>query len=200
MNARFAMIAAALAVSAAPAYAAYLPVGPQKDVNIATVTGGGWTLCYSATFATPFGNSAATTLANCTGTNLLLAGRLTGNSNLLVLAQTTKADALNPTGASANGVFTMSNGSDWFYNDNWSWGFKPVGVPFTKSQCSFSPSDSSICVHTLDFVGGFSVNTTAGLNGSTDFEKLVFTNVAVPAPAALGLLGLGALALGLRRR
>jgi hypothetical protein len=204
MNLRTAIVAAALAAAAAPASAVtYLPVGPQKDVSISTVTAGGWTLCYSALFGTPFGTSAATTLAACTGERLLLAGRLTGSDNLLVLAQTTVTDALNPTGAADNGVFTTSNGADWFYNDGWSWGFKPIGVGFTKFQCAFGPPDASICIHTLDFVGGFSVNTVGGLNGSVDYEKLVFTSgdVVVPAPATLALLGLGLglVALGRRR-
>jgi hypothetical protein len=203
MTVRTLLLAAALAAPAAPAMAAYLPVGPQKDVNIATVTGGGWTLCYSATMGTPFGNSASTTLAACTGDRLLLAGRETGSDNLLVLAQTIKADALAPTGDADNGIFTTSNGADWFYNDLWSWGFKPIGVGFSKFQCAFSPPDSSMCVHTFDFVGGFSINTIDSLNDSTLYEKLVFTNgdVVVPAPAAIGLLGLslGLVALGRKR-
>lgn len=64
MALRTAIAAAALAAASAPAAAVtYPPVGPQKDVPISTVTAGGWTLCYSALFGTPFGNSAATTLA-----------------------------------------------------------------------------------------------------------------------------------------
>jgi hypothetical protein len=38
------VIAAALAASPAAA-ATYLPVGPQLNVAVGTVTGGGWSLC-----------------------------------------------------------------------------------------------------------------------------------------------------------
>ena len=205
MRFRGLLVAAALALGAAPAAAVtYLPVGPQKDVDIATVTGGGWTLCYSATMGTSFGTSAATTLAACTGDRLLLAGRETGSTNLLVLAQTLATDALNPTGAADNDIFTPSNGADWFYNDGWSWGFKPIGAAFDKFQCDGGGApDASMCVHTLEGIGGFSINTIIGLNNSVDYEKLVFSSDAVvtPAPAVAGLLtlGFGLIAFGRRR-
>lgn len=195
--------AAALALpAAANAAVTYLPIGPQANVNIATVTGGGWTLCYSATMAQPFGNSAATTLAGCTGDRLLLAGRETGSSNLMALAQTTKLDALFDTGAADNNVFHTADGSDWFYSDSWSWGFKEIGASFTKFQCDFSPpAGASMCLHTFDFTGGFSINQVVGLNGSPNYEKLVFmANGVVPEPSAwaLMILGFGAVGAALR--
>ena len=121
---------------AAPAFAAdYLPSGPQTNVSIGTVTGGGWSLCYSATMGTPFGNAASVTLANCgAGSQIMLAGRETGSNTLLVLAQTSKADAFADTGAADNGIFTTSNGADWFYSDLYSWGYKPIGVGLLPSD------------------------------------------------------------------
>jgi hypothetical protein len=195
------MAAATLAIAAPVMAADYLPVGPQSDIALSTVTGGGWTLCYSAAMATPFGISAGETLSGCNGSRLMMAGRLTGSATLLLLAQTTKVDALNPTGAANNGVYTTSNGADWFYNDNYSWGFKPVGAGYSKSECGSGPS--SMCIHVLDFTGGYSIGDISGLNGSLDYEKLVFTNAAaVPEAASWMMLiaGFGLVGAVQRRR
>jgi hypothetical protein len=193
-----------IAISTPAAAADYLPVGPQSNVSLSTVTGGGWTLCYQSTFATPFGTSAATTLAGCGGDLLLLAGRETGSNTLLELAYATKADALFDTGAAANNIFHNANGSDWFYADNYSWGFKTPGTDFTKFECDTSPPDGNICIHTLSNVGGYSINTIGGLNGSNAYERLVFTAFggAVPEPStwAMMLLGFGAIGFSMRRR
>lgn len=196
----------ALALIAAPAAAAdYLPVGPQQNVSIGTVTGGGWTLCYSALMGTPFGSSASTTLANCTGDRIMMAGRATGSDTLLVLAQTTYGDAFANTGAANNDVFTNSNGADWFYADNWSWGFKTPGTSYTKLECDTTPPGGSMCIHTLNGVGGYNINEIGGLNGSSDYEKLVFTyggGGAVPEPAAWALMiaGFGLVGAAARRQ
>ena len=202
------ILGAALLALAAPAQAAdYLPVGPQTNVALATVTGGGWTLCYSATMATPFGSSAASTLAGCSGDRLMLAGRETGSDTLLALAQALRSDALFDTGADDNGVFHTANGSDWFYADSWSWGFKTIGSDYTKFQCDGSPPPGpSMCVHTLTGVGGFQINQIAGLNGSDDYEKLVFSFTggagAVPEPSTwlLMILGFGAIGATMRTK
>jgi hypothetical protein len=194
-----------IAISTPAAAADYLPVGPQSNVPISTVTGGGWTLCYQSTFATPFGTSASTTLAGCGGDLLLLAGRATGSDTLLELAYASKADALFDTGAADNDIFHNANGSDWFYADNWSWGFKTPGTDFTKNQCDTTPPNGNVCLHTFDWVGGYSINTTGGLNGSNAYERLVFTAFsggAVPEPStwAMMLLGFGGIGFAMRRR
>lgn len=198
------LAAAAMIATAGTANAAYTPTGVQTNVALSTVTSGGWTLCYSSSMGTSFGSSAAATLANCTGSSLMLAGRLTGSQNLLVLAQAPKVDALFNTGAGDNGVFHNANGADWFYADNWSWGFKETGSAFRKFQCSFSAPALSMCVHTLSGVGGYSIGATTGLNSSSAYEKLVFSQNlgAVPEPATWGLmiLGMAAVGAGLRRR
>ena len=196
-----AVVAATLA---APALAAgYLPVGPQANVSLATLTSGGWTQCYSAEMATVFGVSAATTLSACTGSNLLLAGRATGSSTLLVLAQALKSDVLFDTGNNAS-VTHSANGTEWYNHDNFSLGFVDPAHTVNKNSCDFRTTGGlRLCIHTDSGFGGYRINDITGLNGSTAYEKLAFTsNGAVPEPAAWALMiaGFGLVGASLRRR
>jgi hypothetical protein len=199
-------LAAAMAVALPTAAhaATYMPTGPQQNVSLSTVTSGGWTLCFSDTMDNPFGSSASTTLAACTGDRIMLAGRETGSDTLLVLAQTLTASALADTGAADNGIYTQSDGSDWFYSDGYSWGFKTIGYNYQKGECGASNDTyPSMCLHVMDHVGGHSINGMT--DWSANYEKLVFTSAssapAVPEPTSWAMLiaGLGTLGGALRR-
>jgi hypothetical protein len=196
-------LAAALVASPAAAVT-YLPVGPQLNVAVSTVTGGGWTQCFSATMAVSFGTSAATTLAGCTGDRLLVAGRETGSSTFLVLAQALKTDVLFNTGAANNGVTNIANGTGWYNADNWSFGFAPAGEAVTKFECDTNSGLGRLCIHTLAGVGGYRINNNLGLNSSSAFEKVIFTSASavVPEPAnwALLIAGFGLVGAFARRR
>src|ERR1700693_926601 len=100
---RAVQIAASMALiyaGSASAGPTYQPVGPQLNVPIATVMSGGWTLCYDATMAVPIGNSGENVLNACTEDLLMMAGRQTGSSTLLVLAEAPRADTIVNTGQS----------------------------------------------------------------------------------------------------
>ena len=58
----------------------YYPSGPQKNVSVATVTSGGWTLCYQDTFAAviDYNNNLEGLVQYCTGTYIMYAGAVTG--------------------------------------------------------------------------------------------------------------------------
>jgi len=199
------LIGAVMALSlAAPAAAAsYMPVGPQTNIALSTVTSGGWTLCYSATMATPYGNSASAPLADCTGSQLMLAGRATGSNTLLVLAQASKVDVLFDTGTGDNSTTHIANGTGWFSANTWSLGFAPAGEAVTKSPCDYLGGDGRLCIHTLH-AGGYRINNILNLNYSPNYEKLAFTNSAavVPEPAAWALMiaGFGLVGFAARRR
>jgi hypothetical protein len=201
-----ALIAASLSVLSPAQAATYLPVGPQTNISLSTVTSGGWTQCFQQSFGAAFGNSASAALSGCTGNSVLLAGRETGSGTLLVLAQALKVDALFNTGAANNGITHIANGTGWYNADRWSWGFAPAGQSVSKFECDTVSGSGRLCLHTFDFVGGYRINDT--ITFGSNFEKLVFTaNVvtgAVPEPATwlmmifgFGLVG-GAMRYGQR--
>jgi hypothetical protein len=206
---RFGMAVVAAAMASAPVAAAtYLPVGPQQNVALATVLGGGWTLCYQKTMSVGLGSSALDELAACgaPGKSVMLAGRETGSDMLLLLAQAPYADVTFNTGPVDNGITHNANGAEWYYSDDWSWGYAQAGAAVVKNQCDTNAGPLRMCVHTLATnVGGYRIGDILDLNESTDFEKLIFVadlGPAVPEPASwtMMLAGFGLLGVTARRR
>jgi hypothetical protein len=199
----FAALAAALTVTSAQATPTYLPVGAQSNVSLATITGGGWTQCYSAAFATTIGNNGETVLNQCTDTYLMMAGRETGSSNFLALAAALRSDAITDTGSGTQ-VTHVANGASWYYSSNWSWGFTALGDAVELNSCDYGNSSPlSICLHTQSLYGGYRINDLVGLNDSTAYEKVFFQASAdgnVPVPGSIALLGLGLVGLSIAQR
>ncbi|MGD9933196.1 MAG: hypothetical protein AB7T37_05705 [Dehalococcoidia bacterium] len=123
-----------------PAPPAYYPFGPQVDVDEATVTGGGWTLCYSGNYNGP-SPTAAYLFAVCAGDYLLLAGRPVGDSAFEVLAAAPFADVTFDTDDS--NTPHDANGSGWYYDDDVSWGFAREGDPINRSSCDDEDAPST---------------------------------------------------------
>lgn len=189
---------AALGLSAPAAVAAnYLPVGPQLNVSLNTVTTGGWQQCYSAPMSTFLGFDAEGSLPNCTGSSIMLAGRVTGSNTLLVLAQAPRADVFYNTGYNT-GVTHEANGTAWYNAPMAGWGFAPAGSTVNKDPCDITPGAGRMCVSTSNGNGGYRINDFIRLNSSDGYEKLVFTFVgggtwtegggAVPEPSTWALM------------
>lgn len=184
------------AFAAAPSY---YPNGPQTNVAQSTLTGGGWTLCWSGTYATS-GTSLATIQAQCPGAYLALAGGATGSSTLLVVAAAPRADVLANTGTS--NTPHLANGTGWYYSTSWSWGFAKGGDAISRNSCDTQSTNAALrlCWHTGsgNINGGWRVGTATGLNGSSAYTRYVYssgtldstaptaTPVVSPAPNAAG--------------
>lgn len=186
----------------------YLPVGPQTNVPEGTVTGGGWTECFRNLYNE--GWDVDTVLSDCSGNRLMLACRSTGNSTLTLLAQGGRSDVTFDTGNNTD-VLHLANGVGWYFSEAvGSWGFVRAGDSVLKTECDTDTSganDERLCWHVNG--GGWRCGATQDLNGSVDFERIVYT-LSSPAPiptlsqwgliAMAGILGVIGLIVAARRR
>jgi hypothetical protein len=193
----------------------YLPVGPQTNVPVVTVTGGGWTECYRDIYNAFL--EADTVLANCPGDKLMLSCRLTGSSILTLLAQGDRSDVTFDTGDTESEVH-VANDVGWYFNNGpsfdhgFSWGFVREGDNVEKNNCDVDSSganDERLCWH-LSSNGGYRCGVSTGLNASVDFERIVYTNSTISRNiptlsdwgliSAAGGLGLIGIFFALKRR
>lgn len=194
----------------------YLPVGPQTDVPVDTVTGGGWTECYRDTYNVDM--DADEVLAQCPGALLMLSCLPTGSDTLTLLAQAAREDVTFDTGNDNTDITHIANGSGWYFNntgggsEGFAWGFVRAGDSVEKDNCDTDDSganDERLCWH-LDG-GGYRCGVTTSLNGSESFERIVYTaegTIATDIPtlsewgliAMAGILGLAGLLVARRRK
>ena len=185
------------------ANAQYLPVGSQQNLALSTILGGGWTQCYSELFSAPIGNDAENVLSQCQGENIMMAGRATGSDMFLLLAQGALNDVTANTGAGTSNTHVV-NGAQWYFSSKWSWGFAPIGEQVDLYSCDISSGAQHMCLHTLDWTGGFRIGDISGLNDSQSYEKVFFVNggvIATPEPASFVLMATGLVGIvGVARR
>jgi len=149
----------------------YTAVGPQVNVPAASLAG--WTACYTGKFNenTP---TVASVLAACTKANLMLACRPVGAANFTLLAHAPRVDVIKDTGQ--GNVVTVSNGSGWYFNNSWSWGFAKQGDAVARNSCDTQNVNPTLrqCWHT----GGGNMNSgyrcgSNFLNGNAGWERVV---------------------------
>jgi hypothetical protein len=213
------LVSAALGLmfaSGAMAAPSYAPSGPQTNVAMSTVTSGGWTNCFSEPFGT-YGTSIASAVSGCSGDLLMMAAAPNGDTNFQLLAWAPKADVMYET--FGGNVTHNANGSEWYFNGSWSWGFAPGGSTVSLSSCDTTASTSfggvngttpqRMCWHTDGdaLSGGWRVGANDFLNyeptGYTKYLLTASSVAAVPEPETYAMLlaGLGVLGfMGKRRK
>lgn len=216
----FAAMALSLATFGSASASAYLPYGPQNDVPISTVTGGGWTVVYSgdygatASYDQLFGNIAP-------GSYVMFAGSREGSTNFDVLAWAPFSDVTATTGTDQTHA---ANGAEWYYNNS-SMGFAGAGDQITQLSADvwdyvlLYPDWSNMDQYipglerdrlswhrdywNADFMqGGWRSGNNVWLNDSTDWDRyvLAYNPDPIPEPSTWVMLASGLAGLAFYRR
>jgi hypothetical protein len=146
------------AASAHAAQPSYFPFGPQQNVSTSALTG--WQECFSGPYneTTPL----SSVLASCDGQYLLLAGSPVNSSTLSVLAAGARTDVLFNTGKDQTTPHN-ANGTGWYYEPDFSWGFAPQGQSIFRDECDQTTGALRLCWQT-NHVPGDPNYPTDGLN------------------------------------
>lgn len=145
--------------------------GIQTNLPVESLTG--WTACFQASYA----GSAhpEDMLASCTGQKIMLACRPQNSDTLTVAAYANRDEVFLDTGARNNVVHT-ANGVDWYFSDDYSMGFAPVGEGVIRDSGDVKNSESPhrLSWHTHNnYTSGWRCGSAA-LNGNSTWQKLIY--------------------------
>jgi hypothetical protein len=150
--------------------------GVQQNVDPSMLAG--WSHCWSGVYSDSQ-PPLSTILAQCDKAKLLMACRPVGAAPYTLLAMAPRADVLFDCGTQSN-CTKQSNGVGWYYDESWSWGFAPGGLPVNRNSCDYNDGSQiqpelRMCWHT----GGNSINSgyrcgSNDLNGAADWERVVY--------------------------
>jgi hypothetical protein len=149
----------------------YTAVGPQLNVPVANLTG--WTICFKETFAVT-GTPVANVLAACNKPNLMLACRPVNAASFNLLAHAPRVSVITDTGQSNNP--TNANGSGWYFNNSWSWGFARQGDALSRNSCDTGNTnpDLRMCIHTTNTTTQFGYRCgNTFLNNNASWERVI---------------------------
>ncbi len=181
----------AIIAPSAQAVPAYYPSGPQLNVPISTVEGGGWTLCWSGLYADSA--SLADIQAACDQRYLLLAAGAVGASDYLLAAAGERDSIFAPTGSN---VTTLNNGTYWYFNTGASMGFSPNST-ISQSSADVSSSTWNAVDATTPYRlswhlsggtslnGGWRIGGIITLNNSRTYMRAIYQQSAPPIPQLL---------------
>ena len=146
--------------------------GPRANVPVANLIAGGFSICHTETYATIL--NVPQVQQRCPGNTLVIGCRpIDQPARLTVAAMGTRAGLFTPVPGAAN-AFQVHNGSHWYFSENFSFGFAPLGAAVDRQPCDVGASDPSLrlCWHTIQ-AGGWRCGATTGLNASAAWERVV---------------------------
>lgn len=149
-----------------------LLIGPQQDVSIGGLTLGGFAVCHTETYATRF--DAAAVREACPGATWIVGCRRTnGGDSLTVAAMGVQATIFEPVPNERDGA-QVHNSAQWYYGENYSFGFAPEGVGLNRNTCDTAGDQGELrlCWHTID-AGGWRCGATTQLNNSEAWERVI---------------------------
>jgi len=149
-------------------------VGPQLDLSQTRLEQQGWEVCFSETFEKAGVSTISSILALCTGANLMLACRPVDSDIFVLSAQAPRDDVIFDTGTDVTTTHT-ANGTEWYFNEDRSWGFAPEGASVRKSTCdNLNADEYRMCIHTRsgELRNGYKCGTKL-LNGDATWERVI---------------------------
>lgn len=180
----------ALCTATAVAAPGYYPFGPRADVPKSALEG--WQICHQSAYNST--TALSTVLAACDGTWLMLAGGPAGANTLTVLAAAPRSAVITDTGMT--NTPTNSNGTGWYFNSTFSWGFANQGDAINRTSCDSTVATNPhlrLCWHTNS--GNFSPGWRAGVNESLStsaYTRYIYEPATPPvAQASAGTLNFG---------
>ena len=153
--------------------------GPQQNIKQSFLESAGWSICFSETYDVDKVTSLASLFNTCNKDELLLACRQVGGETFTVAAHAPRVDVIYDTGDNIDQTHA-ANGVAWYYNENRSMGFAPLGETVSKTSCDGSNSNGEyrMCIHLNPglIIDGFRCGTTeylnAGINDSDTWERV----------------------------
>jgi hypothetical protein len=163
----------------------YFPVGPQQNVPIAQLAA--WNQCYLDSYGN-FNVNLAQLQGMCSGGNLMMACRQNGNQTLQLLAWAGRNDVFFNAGPWNQGQVCQqnrndrpmhnANGTDWYYDGSWGWGFAAAGDDTNICSCDYISGkhpEQKLCWHTSG--GALQSGYRCGSNFPfNDYERLIYQN------------------------